>query len=272
VTNSDIPADIPGTGRPVALVTGASAGIGAAFAREFARNGFDLVLVARREDRLRALAREIEPAHGVRVHVLPADLADPGAPQQVIAAVREMSLPLAALVNNAGYGVPGELGDSDWARHRDCLQVMVDAPVHLAYLAAPEMAERGQGFIINVASLSAFLPPHAGGTLYYSVKAFLLKFSLAHAAELRRSGVHVTALCPGFTRTEFQTAAGGTVEAVTMPDFLWMDAAEVARQGYRAAMRGDLVCVPGWINRMIVLLFKYLPEGVGRWIIRMAGS
>jgi short-subunit dehydrogenase len=134
------------------------------------------------------------------------------------------------------------------------------------------MAKRGQGLIINLGSVSGFLPPHAGGTLYYPVKSFLIKFSLAHAEEMRRAGVHVTALCPGFTHTDFQKAAGGTVETVTMPDFLWMDADEVARQGYKAAVRGDPVCVPGWINRMIVRCFKYLPDAFGRWIVRVTGS
>lgn len=258
--------------RPVALITGASAGIGAAFAWEFARHGYDLVLVARRADRLRALAGEIDQAHGAAAHVLPADLSDPGAPQQIAAEVAARGMAVAALVNNAGYGVPGELAETDWARHRDSLQVMVTAPVHLAYLLAPGMAARGHGFIVNVASLAGLLPPHAGGTLYYPIKAFLLKFSLAHGAELRPAGVHVTALCPGFTRTEFQQAAGGSVEKVDMPDFLWTDAEAVARQGYLAVMRGDPVCIPGWVNRMIYRAFKYLPDSVGRWLVRVTGD
>jgi short-subunit dehydrogenase len=262
--------------RPVALVTGGSSGIGAAFAREFARNGHDVVLVARGEARLKSVAAEIEGEFGVSAHVLQADLSDPVAPERIFAELAERGLKIGALVNNAGYGVPGPLDQSDWAKHRDCLEVMVAAPVHLAYLAAREMAGRGKsgrgGMIINIGSVSGFLPPHAGGTLYYPVKAFLIKFSLAHAEEVRASGVTVTVVCPGFTHTGFQEAAGGTVEAVSMPKFLWMQPEEVARKGYRAAARGDLVCVPGFINKLFVWFFKYVPDGIGRWIVRATGG
>jgi short-subunit dehydrogenase len=256
-----------GKGR-VALVTGASSRIGGAFARVLARNGFDLVLVARRADRLRALAQDLEEAFAVRTHVMPADLADPATPQRLFDELTAADLHVDVLVNNDGYGMPGFLDKAAWDRHRDYLEVMAIAPVHLAYLAAPAMAERGFGRIINVGSVSGLLPPHAGGTLYYPVKSFLIKFSLAHGAELSSAGVHVTALCPGFTRTNFQQASGGSVEAVTMPDFMWMDAEAVAARGYRAVMRGDPVCVPGWANRALVGFFKYLPDGVGRWVIR----
>jgi short-subunit dehydrogenase len=256
-----------GTGR-VALVTGASSGIGAAFARVIARNGFDLVLTARREKQLHAVARNLEKAFAVKTHLMPADLADPNAPQRLFDDIQATGLRVDVLVNNAGYGMPGFFNEADWENHRDYLQVMAIAPVHLSYLAAPAMVERGYGRIVNVGSVSGLLPPHAGGTLYYPVKSFLIKFSLAHGEELRRAGVYVTALCPGFTRTDFQRASGGSVEAVTMPDFMWLDADKVAAQGYRAVMRGDQVCVPGWGNRALVGLFKYLPERIGRWIIR----
>ena len=258
--------------RPTALITGASAGIGEAFAREFARNGYDLVLVARREERLRALAGDVDREFGVAARILASDLSRPEAPAEISATLKNDGVVVDALVNNAGYGVVGQFHESDWPRHRDYVQVMVTAPIHLAYLLAPAMAGRGKGFIINVGSVSGFLPPHAGGTLYYPAKSFVIKFSLAHGAELREHGVHVTALCPGFTRTEFQKAAGGTVETVKMPDFLWMDADEVARQGYRAVVRGDPVCIPGVYNRMIVRFFKYMPEAFGRWVVRQTGG
>lgn len=256
-----------GKGR-TALVTGASSGIGAAFARVFASHGFDLVLTARREKKLEALARELEQAFAITAHVLPADLADANAPQHIFDELQARGVAVDALVNNAGYGVPGNLDQSSWERHRDYIQVMTVAPVHLAHLLAPAMAARGYGRIINVGSLAGLLPPHAGGTLYYPAKAFLIKFSLAHGQELRGTGVRVTALCPGFTRTNFQRASGGTVEAVSFPDFLWMDAEEVAAQGYRAVMAGVPVCVPGWCNRVLAAFFKYLPDFLGRWIIQ----
>ncbi|MBL6952153.1 MAG: SDR family oxidoreductase [Alphaproteobacteria bacterium] len=256
-----------GLGR-TALITGASSGIGAAFARVFASHGFDVVLTARRERRLRELARELEQAFAITTHVVTADLADPAAPEHIFDDLRARGVHVDALVNNAGYGVPGYFDQSTWQRHRDYLQVMTVAPVHLAHLAAPAMVGRGYGRIINLGSLAGLLPPHAGGTLYYPAKAFLIKFSLAHAEELRGTGVQVTALCPGFTRTNFKQASGGTVEAVSFPEFLWMDAEEVAAQGYRAVMDGVPVCVPGWFNRVLAALFKYLPNSLGRWIIR----
>lgn len=251
-----------------ALVTGASAGIGAAFAREFARRGLDLVLVARRKERLNALAQELEHTFGVAAHVLTADLADPGAPEAIFAKMDDMGLRIDVLLNNAGFGVPGTLNEPKWQRHRDCLEVMAVAPAHLSYLFAPAMVSRGRGWIGNVSSLSAFVSPHAGGTLYYPVKAFVLNFSLAHHEELRGSGVHVTAICPGFTYTEFQKAAGGSVESVSPPKFLWLEPDEVARAGYRALERGDAVCIPGRMNRLVAFAFKLMPEALGRWLVR----
>lgn len=255
-----------GGGR-TALITGASSGIGRAFARVFASNGFDVVLTARRESKLRECAREIEEIYGVAANLVPADLADPAAPKRIFDVVRAKGLHIDALVNNAGYGVPGFLEQSDWSRHREFLEVTTIAPVQLAHLAAPGMVERGYGRIVNVASIAGFLPPHAGGTLYYPAKSFIIKFSLAHAAELSGTGVQVTALCPGFTRTDFQQASGTSVEVVKMPDFLWMSAEKVAEQGYRAVMAGDQVCVNGIVNRLMVVLFKYLPDSLGRWLV-----
>ena len=256
-----------GAGR-TALITGASSGIGKAFALVFARNGFDTVLTARRESRLRDCARQIEESYGVKTYVLTADLADPASPERLFSEIHARGLHVDALVNNAGYGVPGFLSRSDWSRHRDFLEVTTIAPVNLAYLAAPGMVERGYGRIINVASISGFLPPHPGGTLYYPAKSFLIKFSLAHGAELSGTGVQVTALCPGVARTDFQQASGTSVEVVTMPDFLWMSAEKVAEQGYRAVMAGKPVYVNGLVNRLMVNFFKYLPDSLGRWLVR----
>jgi short-subunit dehydrogenase len=256
-----------GAGR-TALITGASSGIGKAFATVFARNGFDVVLTARRESRLQECARQIEESFGVATCVLMANLTDPTAPERLFDEIHAKGLHVDALVNNAGYGVPGFLYRSDWGRHRDFLEVTTIAPVNLAYLAASGMVERGYGRIINVASISGFLPPHPGGTLYYPAKSFLIKFSLAHAAELSGTGVHVTALCPGFTRTDFQQASGTSVEVVTMPDFLWMSAEKVAEQGYKAVMADKPVYVNGIVNRLMVIFFKYVPDSVGRWLVR----
>lgn len=258
----------PTENRRTALITGGSSGIGAAFAHEFARRGFRVVLVARGAERLRATAEAIAAETGAETVTIQADLSDPAAPERIAAEINARGLTVDALVNNAGFGAPGELADTPWPRHAACLQVMVTAPVRLTSLFAPGMAARRRGWIVNVSSLSAFLPPHAGGTLYYPVKSFLLQFSLAMREELRPRGVHVTALCPGFTATNFQAAAGGTVESVQMPRWTWLTADRVAREGVDAVMRGKAVHIPGFINRLIALLFKLAPGALGRWLAR----
>jgi short-subunit dehydrogenase len=251
-----------------ALVTGASSGIGRALGLELAKRGSDIVVVARREVRLKALADEIARRHGVAVTVWAGDLADPEAPARLVRDIQEQGIAVDILVNNAGFGVPGMLVDVDWSRHRACLEVMTAAPVHLCQLLAPPMMERGWGRIINVASLSALLPPHAGGTLYYPVKSFMLQFSLAIREEMRPGGVRVTALCPGFTDTDFQQAAGGTVESVAFPRALWSRPESVAVAAVEAVESDRAICIPGLVNKAIAVAFKLMPGALGRWLVR----
>lgn len=254
-----------------ALVTGASSGIGKAFADALARRGTGLVILARRRDRLEALATDLRERHGVDVIVREGDLADPATPERLFDGLQAEGITVDVLVNNAGFGVPGNLTDVEWRRHRACLEVMTAAPVRLVHLFAPGMIERGTGSIINVASLSALLPPHAGGTLYYPVKSFMLQFSLAMREELRRHGVKVSAVCPGFTETDFQRAAGGTVESVAFPKALWSSADDVAEAAIRAVGRNKAICVPGVVNKVIAAFFKIAPGPVGRWAVRGSG-
>lgn len=250
--------------RDVALITGASSGIGLAFAEEYAKRRADLILVARREAVLEEIAVCLRSEYGIKVTVLPCDLSDPLAPNQLFDKILAQRTEVTILVNNAGYGVPGSLCESDWLRHRDTIQVMAAAPVHLCHLFAPSMQKNGRGHIINVSSLAALLPPHAGGTLYYPVKSFLCQFSIAFRAEMRPSQVNVTAICPGFTNTAFQDAAGGTVEKVSLPKWMWADPGYVARSGINAVEMNKAVCVPGLINKLIAVFFKILPGSVGR--------
>jgi len=259
---------MPTETRGAVLITGASAGIGRAFACAYAKRNRDLVLVARREGPLQEVATALAAAHGVIATVIPADLSDPATPDRLWQDLADRQLEIGCLVNNAGFGTPGPLCEIPWARHRASLEVMTSAPVHLVHLFAPTMARRGRGAIINVASLSALLPPHAGGTLYYPVKSFLYQFSLAMREELRVSGVHVTVLCPGFTATDFQTAAGGTVESVALPRWMWSNPTDVAETGITANDRNKAVCVPGIINKVIAVGFKLMPGPLGRWIVR----
>jgi short-subunit dehydrogenase len=255
-----------GTARRTALITGASAGIGTAFAHIFARHGFDLVLTARRLDRLEALAGQIRTEQHVMVHVVQEDLSDPGAPSRLQLGLGKSGVAIDALVNNAGYGVAGRYLASPWERHAAFLQVMVTSVAELTHRFLGPMVERRYGRIINVASLAGLVPATAGHTLYAPSKALLIKFSESLALEVRTHDVHVTALCPGFTHTEFHDVLG-TRDLVQrqLPRWMWMDADEVARQGFDAVMAGRPVCVTGRVNRTIAFLTRHLPDSVLRW-------
>jgi short-subunit dehydrogenase len=252
-----------GTGH--ALVTGASSGIGAAIAREYARRGVPLVLSARRIERLEALAAELG-AH-VPVACIAADLADPLAPARLQAELDRRGIAVSRLVNNAGYGVPGRFLSSDWSVHRDFLQVLVGAVVELSHRLLPAMEAAGHGRILNVASLAGLVPASAGHTLYGASKAFVIRFSESLARESASRGVHVTALCPGMTWTEFHDVNGMRERVSRLPRWLWMDAADVARLGVDAVERGDARCIPGAANRTLAGLSKYLPDGLARALV-----
>ena len=247
-----------------ALITGASSGIGEAFAEVFAAEGFDLVLVARRVDRLHAVATRLREHHGVAAHVVVADLADPAASGRIVAEVERLGLSIDALVNNAGYGVPGAYLRSPWERHHAMLQVMVTSVAELTHRLLPGMVERGYGRIVNVASLAGLVPAPGGHTLYAATKAFVIKFSESLGHEVRPRGVHVTALCPGFTFSEFHDVTGTREQMKRLPAWMWMDAATVARQGYAAVTAGVPLYINGGVNRTIAVLVRVAP----RWLIR----
>lgn len=248
-----------------ALVTGASSGIGAAIAREYARRGVPLILTARRAERLQALAEEL--GKRVEVVVLAADLADPGAPAALHAEIASRGLHVAHLVNNAGYGVPGRFLSADWKTHADSLQVMLTGVCELTHRFLPAMEAAGYGRIINVASLAGLVPASAGHTLYGATKAFLIRFSECLAMETRDKGVHVCALCPGFTYTEFHDINGMRERVSKLPKLLWLDADSVARLGLDAVERGRTRCVTGRANRVIAVISKYLPDGLARSLV-----
>lgn len=256
------PANTP-TGH--ALVTGASSGIGAAIAREYARRGVPLILTARRTERLQALAEELGTQ--VDVVVVAADLADPGAPAALHAEITSRGLHVAHLVNNAGYGVPGRYLSADWKTHADSLQVMLTGVCELTHRFLPAMEASGYGRIINVASLAGLVPASAGHTLYGATKAFLIRFSECLAMETRAKGVHVCALCPGFTYTEFHDVNGMRERVSKLPKLLWLDAESVARLGLDAVEQGRTRCVTGRANRLIAGISKYLPDGLARSLV-----
>jgi short-subunit dehydrogenase len=260
-----------GAGR-TALVTGASAGIGRAFAELLAARGFSLAVTARRADRLEALAAELARAHGTRVHVVPADLADPAAPRRLCEALDANGLAIDVLVNNAGYGVPGRYVRTSWQHQADFIQVLVTAVAELTHRLLPAMIDRRWGRIVQVASLAALVPAAPGHTLYAASKAFLLKFTEALAPEVAADGVHVTALCPGFTFTEFHDVTGTRAQVSTMPRWAWQDARAVVEEGYAAVMAGRAVAVPGRVNRALAFGAKHLPEVVTHAAVRRSAS
>lgn len=255
-----------------ALVTGASAGIGAAFARELAARGQALVLTARRADRLEALAAELQARHGVDAQCVPCDLARPDAPQRLCEEIERRGLAVDTLVNNAGYGVTGSFLSRDWPTHADFIQVMMTAPTELCHRLLPGMRERGSGRIVNVASLAGLIPAPAGHTLYAASKAYLIKFSQALALENRAHGIRVCALCPGFTYSEFHDVNGARELLASMPKWLWMEAEPVVRETLAALDRGEIVHVTGGVNRAIKRLFKLLPDRLALRLIDRRGK
>ena len=258
--------------RRLALITGASAGMGEAFARAYAGRGLDVALVARRADRLAALADELVLRHGVKAYVVPCDLARWEAHADVLRAMDAEARVVDVLVNNAGFGVPQSYTRVDWSRQRDFLMTLVVNGCGLAHGVIPGMVERGWGRIINVASLAAFSPGAAGHTLYPAAKSFAVKFSQSLDAELRDKGVKVTAVCPGFTRTEFAAAEGLQDLMDQAPRRFWQSAETVVRTAIDANERGRVTVVPGLHNQVAAILMRYLPEPLVATLIRRGAA
>jgi short-subunit dehydrogenase len=246
--------------RRTVLVTGASSGIGAALARVYAYNGWDLVLTARREAPLRALASELE-AGGSAVAVAVADLCEAEAPRRLLENISNRGLQVDGLVNNAGFSRTSTFLQTDPADHAAMIRVMLAAPVELSRLLAPGMAARGFGRILNVASLAGEMPATGGDTLYGPIKSFLIKASQGLHLELAGSGVHVTALCPGYTLTEFHDVNGTRAQvSAAYPRWMWQTAEHVARVGFEACEANRPKVTPGVINSLLAALGKHLPD------------
>jgi short-subunit dehydrogenase len=251
-----------------ALITGASSGMGASFARQLAALGCDLVLVARREDRLRQLASELERAHGHKVEVLAADLATLEGLTRVetrLATPDHFTL----LINNAGFGSGGLFHEIDVAKQLAMIQVHVVAPTRLARAVLPQMTAQRRGAVINVASVAAYaaVPTSA---MYSSTKAWMLSFSQALALELAPANVRVQALCPGFTTTGFHdTPEDQNFDRSVVPRFMWMTADAVVARSLAALERDRHVCIPGGFNQLMVALLRFPPGlAVARYLGR----
>jgi short-subunit dehydrogenase len=253
---------VPGT----ALVTGASSGIGQELARLAARDRRDVVLVARRRERLEALADELTKRYGVVAEIVVADLSLPDSPARVVGEAQERRGPIEVLVNNAGLGVHGFFQETPLEQELEMIRVNVLALTHLTKLVVPGMIERRRGIVLNMASTAAFQPGPLMA-VYYATKAYVLSFTEALAEELDGTGVTATALCPGPTLTEFQEKTGmGDVPMFRSP--LVLDAATVARAGWEGAKRGKRVVVPGVANRILALGARFSPRKLATKIAR----
>jgi uncharacterized protein len=246
------------TRRPVALITGASAGIGAEFAHVFARHGHHVVLVARREKRLHDVADQIAATGRERPVVLAADLGSPGAAKQIVAQLAALSVEPRYVINNAGFGLIGHAVELEPAEQLAMIDLNVRALAELS-LAFIDSLSRHRGGILNVASVASFLPG-PGMAVYYASKAFVLSFSEALHQELSVRGIRVTALCPGVVPTEFQARAG--MKKMPLANFLCTTPAEIAAAGYVALMQGRRLAIPGTVNKLITFLPRVLPRSL----------
>jgi short-subunit dehydrogenase len=245
-----------------ALITGATAGIGYELAKLFAADHFNVVLVARDEARLKNVAAELRTVHNVEAVVLSKDLSNSAAPGEICDALRDVSV--SVLVNNAGFGSQGEFAAEKLKLCLDMMRVNMDALVQLTHLILPPMLSRRQGRILNVASTAGFQPgPFTN--IYYATKAFVFSFSVALAEELAGTGITVTTLCPGFTKTEFHERAGFQRSSRWLP---MMSARDVAQIGYRGLMNGKRIIIPGLRNKLTAAVSRRLPATFTAKIVR----
>ena len=255
--------------RKTALITGSSSGIGLELARVFAAAGYDLILTARRAGLLRTLADELSIAEDVTVHVLPLDLAQPAAAEDLWRAATALAPEIDVLVNNAGFGDACEFAQESAERVEGMIQLNIAALTALTRLALPGMLARGRGNVLNVASLAGMTPGGPGMAVYFATKSYVLSFTRAIRRELHGTGVIVTALCPGATHTGFEQAAHA--QDTRLFRTAATNAAVVARAGYEGMRRGAAVVIPGWRNRVIALSARFTPAplvlAINRWLL-----
>lgn len=238
-----------------ALITGASAGLGSEFARQLAAGGKDLILVARRADPLRALADELVAAHGIAVDVIQADLSDPAAPLALFEESRDRGLAIDCLINNAGSVGPDLLHVEDWVTARTYLELMMNSVAAMCHYFIPPMQAHGYGRVLNVASVAGQITV-SGDYSYGPTKAYLIAFSKALSTALRDDGIHVLALCPGFTHTDFHASEKLTRMKQSTPRFIWYDADVVVREGLKALEKGRNVYTSGRLYRFMLPLLR----------------
>lgn len=254
-----------GSPEKYAIVTGASCGIGLELAKILAKDGKNIVVIARSRDQLEDLKREIENKHGTKVKVLAKDLSDPKAPPEIFSELEKEKIYIDVLVNNAGFGVYGMFLETDLREELDMIQVNAASLIHLTKLFLKGMVRDKSGYILNAASLCAFLPTPMEA-VYCSTKAFVLHFSEALANELQGTGVRVTCLCVGLARTGFQKRAH--MENCKVAKRKMMDAATVAEAGYKALKRGKVIEIPGLVYKFAPWFARFAPRNVVTRVVR----
>jgi len=244
-----------------ALVTGATSGIGAAYAKLLAKEKYDLVLVARDLPRLNAYAKELNKTYKIKVETLQADLTKPAQLAKVEKRLSSKTKPIEVLINNAGFGIKQSFTDTQIKKEQELLDVLVTAPMRLTHAVLPQMIKRDIGVIVNVSSVASWI---AGGT-YSAAKSYLTVFSEYLNTELKRTNIKVSALCPGFTRTEFHQR--GKMRMTGLPNFMWLSSDQVVAKSWKYAKAGKAICIPGWQYLILSTIARVAP----RPIVRKAG-
>ena len=244
----------------IALITGATAGIGAQYARLLAKEGFDLILVARNKNRLASTAKSLNKEFGVKVEVLPADLTKPVQLEKVRKRLSDSKKPIEVLINNAGFGINKSFLVSDLSDEQGLLDVLVTAPMRLTHAVLPIMKERNSGTIVNVSSVASWI---AGGS-YSAAKSYLTVLTESLHTELRSTKVKISALCPGFTRTEFHER--GRMKMNGLPNFMWLSAEEVVSKSWRDVNAGKVISIPGWQYLILSSISRFGPRPMVRRI------
>jgi len=241
-----------------ALITGATAGIGAAYAKLLAKEGFDLVLVARDLPRLKSVAKELSKLYKIKAETIKADLTKPAQLAKVEKRLANNSKPIEVLINNAGFGLKDSFLVSNLAKEQELLDVLVTAPMRLSHAVLPGMIKRNSGSIVNVSSVASFI---AGGT-YSAAKSYLTVFSEYLHTELRDTNIKVSALCPGFTRTEFH--ARGKMKMSGLPNYMWTTVDQVVAKSWRYVKAGKVICIPGWQYMLLSSIARIAPRPLVR--------
>lgn len=250
-----------------ALITGPTAGIGKSIAYQLAKKGYDLFLVARREDRLQDLKSDIENKFQVRVHYLKSDLASPDAPQEIYDYGKSMNLDISTLILNAGYQINTKLEEATLQEEEDCLRVLGLSVIMQSKLYIKDLMSRGGGHIMVVSSMAGFSPPSTEfAILYGPVKTFMNRFVEALNGAYNKNNIYSTALCPGFTVTEFHTMSGTQDRMDKVPSFMKLSADQVAQEGIDGMFKNKEIVIPGNLNRFLISVLRFFPTGAIKWI------